>query len=183
MEDILTYVREKISCPQFGDNHCGEWGALPLRQRAIIKMLLDYSVGQEEVINRQKAEIKRLKGCITGGENMNVRLINANSLISRVARHISVAGKEKIVEMIVEEPTVDAGMWIATSERLPDVYGVYLGVASGTCGNIQFKDAIMFVEYDPDKEEWWLSSDCPDCHNLNISFWMDIPPAPPHLTV
>lgn len=61
MDDILTYVREKISCPQFGDNHYGEWGALPLRQRAIIKRLLDYSVGQEEVINRQKERIKKLE--------------------------------------------------------------------------------------------------------------------------
>jgi hypothetical protein len=112
----------------------------------------------------------------------DVRLINANSLINRVARHISVAGKEKIMEMIAEEPAVDAVMWISTSERLPDVYGVYLGVVSGTCGNIQLEDAIELVEYDPDKEEWWLQ-EYPDCHDLNISFWMDIPPAPPHLTV
>ena len=83
MDDILTYVREKISCPQFGDDNYGEWGALSLSQRRIIKRLLDYSVGQEEVIkrlqgekgmlemlheekceeiNRQKAEIERLKG-------------------------------------------------------------------------------------------------------------------------
>lgn len=80
--DILTCVREKISCPQFGDDNYGEWGVLSLSKRRIIKRLLDYSVGQEEVIkqlqgekgmlemlheekceeiDRQKAEIESLK--------------------------------------------------------------------------------------------------------------------------
>lgn len=34
-------IREAISCPQFGDNHYGEWGALRLDQRNLIKRLLD----------------------------------------------------------------------------------------------------------------------------------------------
>ena len=57
MVDILTEVREKISCPQFGDDHYGEWGALPSSHRRTIKRLLDYSVGQE-------AEIERLRSVV-----------------------------------------------------------------------------------------------------------------------
>lgn len=34
-------IREAISCPQFGDNYYGEWGALRLDQRKLIKRLLD----------------------------------------------------------------------------------------------------------------------------------------------
>ena len=34
-------IRENISCPQFGDNHYGKWGALNLEQRKKIKDLLN----------------------------------------------------------------------------------------------------------------------------------------------
>lgn len=34
-------IRKAISCPQFGDDHYGEWGALRLDQRKLIKRLLD----------------------------------------------------------------------------------------------------------------------------------------------
>ena len=34
-------IRSAIACPQFGDDHYGEWGALKLDQRKLIKRLLD----------------------------------------------------------------------------------------------------------------------------------------------
>lgn len=34
-------IREAIECPQFGNLNYGEWGALTLEQRKLIKRLLD----------------------------------------------------------------------------------------------------------------------------------------------
>lgn len=34
-------IRKAIECPQFGNEHYGEWGALTLEQRKYIKRLLD----------------------------------------------------------------------------------------------------------------------------------------------
>ena len=34
-------IREAIKCPQFGDSHYGEWGALRYDQRVYIRRLLD----------------------------------------------------------------------------------------------------------------------------------------------
>ena len=42
MNDEIKKIRKYISCPQFGDDHYGEWGALRLEQRIKIKSLLDY---------------------------------------------------------------------------------------------------------------------------------------------
>lgn len=36
----LEEIREKIACPQFGDNYYGEWGALRLEQRETILRLI-----------------------------------------------------------------------------------------------------------------------------------------------
>ena len=41
----LREIREKIACPQFGDNHYGEWGILTLAQRKIIKRMLEHISG------------------------------------------------------------------------------------------------------------------------------------------
>ena len=57
----LKEIREKISCPQFGNEHYGEWGILTLNQRRTIKRLLDFIEAQEEYINRLQAENERLK--------------------------------------------------------------------------------------------------------------------------
>jgi len=34
-------IRKAIECPQFGDKYYGEWGALNLEQRTLIKRLLN----------------------------------------------------------------------------------------------------------------------------------------------
>ena len=57
----LKEIREKISCPQFNDDHYGEWGILNVNQRLTIKRLLDLVDGQEAYIKNQQAEIERLK--------------------------------------------------------------------------------------------------------------------------
>ena len=49
----LEEIREKISCPQLGDDHYGEWGILTKNQRFTIKRMLDF-------IDAQEAEIERL---------------------------------------------------------------------------------------------------------------------------
>lgn len=57
----LQEIREKIACPQLGDNHYGEWGILTLHQRLTIKRMLDYIDAQENRIRSLKAENDGLK--------------------------------------------------------------------------------------------------------------------------
>ena len=59
-DKFLEEIREKISCPQFGDDHYGEWGILNVNQRRTIKRLIDYMDGQENYIKSQQAEIEEL---------------------------------------------------------------------------------------------------------------------------
>lgn len=64
---VLKEIREKISCPQLGDNHYGEWGILTKNQRFTIKRLLDLIESQEGYIRHLHSENERLKktlGCI-----------------------------------------------------------------------------------------------------------------------
>lgn len=42
MKTKAQYIREWIACPEFGDAHYGDLGALPYRKRKIIKDFLDY---------------------------------------------------------------------------------------------------------------------------------------------
>lgn len=57
----LKEIREKISCPQLGDNHYGEWGILTLHQRLTIKRMLDCIDAQEKRIRSLQAENEGLK--------------------------------------------------------------------------------------------------------------------------
>lgn len=60
MDKWLEEIRGKISCPQLGDEHYGEWGILTLNQRRTIKRMLDFIESQEAYINRLQAENERL---------------------------------------------------------------------------------------------------------------------------
>ena len=64
IDKFLKEIREKISCPQFGDDHYGEWGILNVNQRRTIKRLIDYMDGQEAYIKNQQAEIEDLNHSI-----------------------------------------------------------------------------------------------------------------------
>ena len=63
---VTTYdlqdLREKIACPQLGDDHYGEWGALPLEVRKAINFLIGAVVVRDKVIegNRKKVDEIRL---------------------------------------------------------------------------------------------------------------------------
>lgn len=53
MELSTKCIRELIACPQFGDDHYGEWGCLAYDQRKAILHLV-------ETIDHQQAKIERL---------------------------------------------------------------------------------------------------------------------------
>lgn len=57
----LKEIREKISCPQLGDKHYGEWGILTKSQRFTIKRLLDFIEFQEEHIKQLHSENEKLE--------------------------------------------------------------------------------------------------------------------------
>ena len=63
---VTTYdlqdLREKIACPQLGDDHYGEWGALPLEARKAINFLIGAVVVRDNMIeaNRKKVDEIRL---------------------------------------------------------------------------------------------------------------------------
>lgn len=58
----LAEIREKIACPQFGDDHYGEWGALPFRHRRAIYRLWEKAYAQELAI---KALMEAIDKAIT----------------------------------------------------------------------------------------------------------------------
>ena len=91
----LEEIREKISCPQLGDDHYGEWGILTKNQRLTIKRMLDYINGQEAYINRLKAENERLRNDVLAKEyEYNDMLEQRNS----VERYLETAKAEAYKE-------------------------------------------------------------------------------------
>lgn len=65
-------MRKAIECPQFSNSRYGEWGALQLEQRTLIRRLLDEMDNadnyikklyfeNEKLINKQKDFVKYLK--------------------------------------------------------------------------------------------------------------------------
>ncbi len=60
----LEEIREYISCPQFGDDHYGKWGALTLEQRATIYDLINFVECDDIEIKRLKQENVRLNNLI-----------------------------------------------------------------------------------------------------------------------
>lgn len=57
-------IRRAIECPQFGYEKYGEWGALNLQQRTIIKRLLDELDSADEYIKNTCIENQKLKAYI-----------------------------------------------------------------------------------------------------------------------
>lgn len=54
-------MREYISCPQFGDEHYGKWGALNIEQRLCIKHLLDENKQYQSDIKKLMCENENLE--------------------------------------------------------------------------------------------------------------------------
>lgn len=101
-----------------------------------------------------------------------VRLIDANALSEKVSKYISVAGKNKILGMIEEEPTP----WISVKDQLPTDERVIV-IVNGEYKNITFIDAVETAEYFAEEKEWIL--DCyPYVKGVRISYWMPMPEPP-----
>ena len=54
-------IRKAIECPQFRDKDYGEWGALNLQQRKLIKRLLDELDNTDNFVKKLYFENKQLK--------------------------------------------------------------------------------------------------------------------------
>ena len=54
-------IRKAIECPQFGNEHYGEWGALTLEQRKYIKRLLDELDSADNYLKKVYLENEKLK--------------------------------------------------------------------------------------------------------------------------
>lgn len=57
-------IRKAIECPQFGNDHYGEWGALRLDQRKYIKRLLDELDSADAYILKLYEEAQKQKEVI-----------------------------------------------------------------------------------------------------------------------
>ena len=57
----LRDLREKIACPQLGDDHYGEWGALPLEVRKAINFLIGAVVVRDQVIESNRKKVDEIR--------------------------------------------------------------------------------------------------------------------------
>jgi len=57
----LQDLREKIACPQLGDDHYGEWGALPLEVRKAINFLIGAVVIRDSVIEANTKKVDEIR--------------------------------------------------------------------------------------------------------------------------
>lgn len=68
MSRISDRIKKYISCPQFGNEHYGEWGILTLEQRRLIKELVETCDMFEETADyfaKENKDLKhRLSNCI-----------------------------------------------------------------------------------------------------------------------
>lgn len=83
MNDEIKEIREYISCPQFGDDHYGKWGALRLDQRLKIKSLLDYITNLQEENEKLKTTLKGTTHCFD--EEEHKKLQQENERLKRLA--------------------------------------------------------------------------------------------------
>lgn len=60
-EQTLKKIREFISCPEFGDENYGRWGAMRTEQRRVIFRLLEHIEFQKIDVEIFKEEIQRLE--------------------------------------------------------------------------------------------------------------------------
>ena len=84
-------IRKAIECPQFGNETYGEWGALRLEQRVLIKRLLDELDSDDNYFKKVYLENKQLKNnwnklkeyckentlCYEVGDDENTKLIGS----------------------------------------------------------------------------------------------------------
>ena len=73
MNKDIKEIREYIACPQLGDDHYGEWGALRLDQRIKIKQLLDYITNLQEENEELKEKIENLTTMTVCGDRKQIK--------------------------------------------------------------------------------------------------------------
>lgn len=82
-------IREKISCPQLGDDHYGEWGALPLGVRREICTLL-------ELVEAMDTRIRELE------DELNDEGATVDEFL-KAFRELSQDAKENVLREVIKE--------------------------------------------------------------------------------
>lgn len=124
-DKFLKEIREKISCPQFGDDHYGEWGILNVNQRRTIKRLIDYMDGQEAYIKNQQAEIEGLQKLLYSFlDTRNGDLVQiTNTELEIIKKPIKAEAIKEFAELVdkdIEEKLSDS-----IKERSPYLYLIH----------------------------------------------------------
>lgn len=104
MTNEIKEIREYISCPQFGDDHYGKWGALRLDQRKKIKDLLDYMNNlQEENEKLKKQYAKEEKKLFHDNEILQQRIDKAIKYCEESSKTIKSEYFSDVLKILKEE--------------------------------------------------------------------------------
>ena len=122
MKDEIKEIREYISCPQFGDNHYGKWGALRLDQRKKIKDLLDCITNLREE-NEKSFEKGYAEGIIVAElDNENEFIVAYKELKQRI---------DKVIEYITSEENINIFTSINSREKWLKINHKLLNILNG----------------------------------------------------
>ena len=122
MKDEIKEIREYISCPQFGDNHYGKWGALRLDQRKKIKDLLDCITNLREE-NEKSFEKGYAEGIIVAElDNENEFIVAYKELKQRI---------DKVIEYITSEESINIFTSINSREKWLKINHKLLNILNG----------------------------------------------------
>ena len=72
-DNELKTIRQNISCPQFGDDHYGSWGALRLGQRRTIRRMLDEIISQKEENSNLTSRLTSLQNDLTSAKTEAIK--------------------------------------------------------------------------------------------------------------
>jgi hypothetical protein len=98
-DEWLKEIREKISCPQFGNEHYGEWGILTLNQRRTIKRLLDFIEAQEAYINRLQVENEGVEITVNSYKKMYEDIQHLEMKVNKIKAEAYKEFAERFIEV------------------------------------------------------------------------------------
>lgn len=100
----IESIREKIACPQFGDDYYGEWGALTLEQRFTILHLINFIKVQDKEIERLNNKVEELMTLYTTErhvkEDYRHKIDMVIKEIEKYAYYIPEDSKNEIIEYL-----------------------------------------------------------------------------------